>query len=57
MARFKLIRDDGSQSRSEVMFQSDNLAEVARFADEKSGRGFGLDLGVEDLGFDGHDLL
>jgi len=50
MARFKLIRDDGNGHRSEIMFQSDDLAEVARFADEKSGFGF-------DLGLDGGDEL
>jgi len=52
MARFKLIRDDGHGRRTDVMFESDDLAEVARFAEQKSGVGFGFDLGV-----DGDDLL
>jgi len=57
MTTFRVVRDDGNGHRSEIMFEADSLAEVARFASEKSGQGAALDLGIGDLGLDGDDLL
>lgn len=53
--KYKIVRDGHGRGK-EVLFQSDDLMELARFCEEKSG---GRDRmgGQFDLGIDGDDLL
>lgn len=54
---YKLVRDNGHYSGDEIMFESDDLLDVAQFARDKGG---GADLPPLDVGIefdDGEGLL